>query len=315
MGYELKSAFEMEFKVYIRENRQPLFDGTDFCVQTTMASHEEFLFDLERNLRAAGILIETIQTEYSAGQFELTFKPSMGIKTADDFFVFRNSVKEICNNRGYLASFMAKPDMLGCGSGAHFNFSIWDKKTGKNVMYDSSKEDGFSDFMKHFIAGMVEHVNGLTALSCPTVNCYRRLHSPWAPDMANWGIQDRMATFRVKNSGESGTYFENRLPSGSANPYLVLAGTLAAGLDGVARKLACPPARKGDAPKIPVKLAEALDALEADKALVDGVGAECCEWFIGMKREVDLDKLKDSDVTTVNDKHINAEREQYEKMC
>ncbi len=313
MGLEIKSAFEVEFKVY--EGRKPLFSGCDFCVQTTMAQHCAFLFDLEKNLNATGVNVETMYTEYSDGQFEFTLHPECGIKALDDFFVLKNSIKELCDQRGYIASFMAKPDQLGCGSGAHFNFSIWDKQTDRNMMYDASQADNLSDFMKHFLAGMLKHVNAVTALCSPTVNCYRRLHGPWAPDIANWGIDNRMATYRIKNQGISGTYFENRIPSGLANPYLVMAATLAAGLDGVDQKLQCPPACQTMADPLPATLAEGLSALESDSIMIPSLGEDVMAWFIGMKREVELAKFASHSMKEEKEAEITAERNQYEKLC
>ena len=101
-------------------------------------------------------------------------------------------------------------------------------------------------------------LKGLTALYCPSVNCYRRLNRCVAPGSGTWGYDDRTATMRVKASSPSATYMENRLPSSVANPYLVMAGTIAAGIDGINRKLKCPPPRDQDAAKLPLNLEEAL---------------------------------------------------------
>ena len=113
-------------------------------------------------------------------------------------------------------------------SGLHYNHSLW-TLDGKTALFDPSASDQLSDIARYWIGGLIKHSAALTALCSPTVNCYRRLHGPRLPDKANWGLEDRNASFRVKNYSEQGTYFENRIPGGSCNPYLVLAATVAAG--------------------------------------------------------------------------------------
>ena len=114
----------------------------------------------------------------------------------------------------------------------------------------------------------MHHSNALTALTSPTVNCYRRLHTPWAPDLIDWALDDRSVSIRVKSNGTPrGTYMENRTPSSASNPYLVLAGTIAAGLDGVERQLPLPEERSKELGPLPQSLQEGLEALMKDEVL------------------------------------------------
>ena len=124
------------------------------------------------------------------------------------------------------------------------------------------------------------------------------MHQPWAPDIGNWNYNDRFAFLRVKNEGEKSTYMENRVPSSAANPYLVMAATLAAGIDGVIHKMSPPVPHDANAPKMPSTLSEAINALEADTGLVDILGKDFVKYFIGIKREIDLEKFEHHDVST-----------------
>lgn len=156
---------------------------------------------------------------------------------------------------------------------------------------------------RHWIAGLLKHLKALTAICCPTVNCYRRLHIIPTPNRVDWGYDDRLATVRVKaDGGPSGTYIENRLPASAANPYLVLAATVAAGVDGLVNRLECPPARRVDNAKgdggnesvLPNTLPEALAALEEDSVVVEALGKEFVTWFVRVKRELEVDRLQDT---------------------
>jgi glutamine synthetase len=205
-----------------------------------------------------------------------------------------------------------------CGNGAHFNCSIWDAAGSTNLFVDTSKDDGVSDFLRHWVAGLLKNADAITALLNPTVNCYRRLHGPWAPSHAAWGIDDRYATFRVKNFGGGSssalTWLENRLPSGLANPYLALAANIAAGLDGVLNKLELPTAASGGGhekgPRILSDLEESLKALEASTVMRAALGDEFVDYFCCLKREGDIKQLPKSDIAIEDD--VEAFKEEVE---
>jgi glutamine synthetase len=191
-----------------------------------------------------------------------------------------------------------------CGNGAHFNCSVWDATGATNLFADPTKDDGVSDFARHWVAGLLKHADALTALLCPTVNCYRRLQGPWAPSLAGWGFDDRHATFRIKKSYENDDiYVENRLPSGLANPYISLAANIAAGLDGVLNKLELPPAVNGGAsgPRILSDLEAALQALEGSTAMREALGEDFVEYYCCLKREGDIKFLPKSDIRVEDD--------------
>ena len=312
-GWSLKAGIEMEFRLLGADDR-PRVNALDYAGQLSFAGSEDVLFYLHENLLEAGVHTETMHSEYAAGQFEFTLRPEPGIKAADDMFLFKNSVKELAAKKGMKASFFGKALSSEAGSGAHFNFSLWNKKTQKNVFYDESQPDNLSKIARHWIAGLVHHADALTALCELTVNCYRRLHCPWAPGLANWGLGDRFSSFRVKNADEQETYMENRLPSSMANPYLVMAATIAAGLDGVEKELECPAPMLADAPKLPTSIQQALMALDADAAMKDALGEEFITGFLGVKNEVELPKFQNHDATVNDEAHMLAERLMYERL-
>ena len=196
------------------------------------------------------------------------------------------------------------------GNGCHFNHSLW-TLDGKNVLYDSADERGMSLKLKHWIGGQLAHARALTALFSPTVNCYRRLHRPWAPDYVDWGIDDRAAAYRVRVGSENSTYIENRQPSSCANAYAVLAATVAAGLDGMQRALLPSPPSSRDAGQLPFNLTEALQALQNDKVIVDAVGAEFVEWFVETKRQSELQKFSNHNMRLSIEDELIAERNEY----
>mmetsp|Transcript_70269 Transcript_70269/g.129510 ORF Transcript_70269/g.129510 Transcript_70269/m.129510 type:complete len:211 (-) Transcript_70269:38-670(-) len=170
---------------------------------------------------------------------------------------------------------MAKPfGVRGTGNGGHFNFSLWKQEA------DGQRSNVTSE-SKSFLAGILNHAPALEALCSPTPPCYAR-HGNWAPTVANWGPDNRMTAVRTKAD-----YWELRMPSAAANAYLVMAATIAAGMDGVRSGLECPPPAQTEdqgAKKLPTSLEEALQALEADKYMVSKLGEDLVRWFCMVKR-------------------------------
>ncbi|CAH1780789.1 unnamed protein product [Owenia fusiformis] len=309
MGFSVMGANEFEFQVLNEKTLEPVFEGMDVFTSVVMATQESLLYEIDGELLKAGVDTETYQTECGPGQFEITMRPVKDMKIADSAFILKNGVKEICQKRGLLATFMSKPSSRHQMNGTHFNHSVWDCK-GKNPMYDPTKDDNLSEFAGHWIGGLVKHSRAITALCCPTVNCYHRIGQRWCPDIINWGIMNRHTLFRVKNTGESGTYVENRLPSGACNSYLVMAATLAAGIDGVLNKIPRPKEADKGGEKLPQTLSEAITALKEDSVLCEGLGEEFVDWFTRVKQECEIDPLGEDK----NEDAYPAEREMYMKL-
>ena len=307
-GLQLLSAYECEFMMQSLHTNALTFEGNDIFSTLLFSEMEMFFSDLDKMLKAAEIDVEAYQTEYSSGQYELALKPCRGIASADQVFRLKEAVKEIGFQNGYKVTFMSKPNPNN-GNGLHFNHSLWNSE-GTNMLYDATKENKLSDLARHWLGGLIKHAPALTALCSPTVNCYRRLNTPWVPCHGDWGIDDRMACYRVKNLSHVNTYIENRLPGGSGNPYLILAATVAAGLDGIEKELECPSEMHSSACLLPKNLDEALNALESDDVMVEALGKPLISWFGIVKRQTELSKLKESNVMNINDTN-GFENEKY----
>ena len=310
-GLEIMSAFEMEYMLFHTETRKPTFLTQDYFVTLTLAKMEDFLLTFAKNIKATGVNIECFHTEHAPGQYEIVLVPAYGVRAADDCFLTKLGLKEMAAKKGFEANFMAKPNPEEAGNGTHFNFSIWHKESKTSAFYDSSKENGLSDTARWFLGGIIHHFRALSALAAPTVNCYRRFHRPWAPDVTDWGIDDRTVAVRVKTGGPNSTYMENRIPSALSNPYIVLASTIAAGIDGLRNKIEPPPPGPKDAARLPDTLADALNALEADESLAAILGKEFVEWFLGNKRAVDLVKLSGSNPAVDDAEALKKESDEY----
>ena len=315
MGYSLMSAFETEFIIMDPDTRKPVFPTADYCETISFRPFEEFFMDFDQHMVAAKVDLECFHAEHGPGQFETILRPAYGIEAADQAFILKTTMKELVSDKNLLANYMAKPLLGESGNGTHLNFSLWDKEAKTNVFYNKDGPDGLSDIARWWLGGLVHHADALCALVNPTVNCYRRIHEPWAADYNDWNIDDRMASFRVKNYSPSATYFENRMPSGVCNPYIVLAATIAAGLDGVNRKIEPPPKGRKGSHRLPNTLSEALDALARDNVLIEGLGVEFVHWYVGNKREVDLKILGNPDPKAECQKALNAEYKEYARLC
>ena len=312
LGYRFMSGHEAEFVMFRKEGdgdvtSRPMFHGVDIFTNVLLAENEELVCSMSEQLFAAGIDILAMQTEYAPGQLEFATGLKFGIESADQMFTLKEAIKEISNQHGWLATFMTKPfDGPGCSSGMHFSGSLWAGET--NAFYDPRTHE-LSAVGRHWAAGLIKHASAMTALVSPTVNCYRRLHTPYAPDCADCGLENRSSLLRIVSASPSTTYIENRLPSSAANPYIVMAATLAAGIDGLVNRLELPNDAKET---LPSSLTEALLALEADKVMCDALGEEFIRWFVTSKRELEISKVNKAKEDGRDE--LNVEREMYLKF-
>lgn len=195
-----------------------------------------------------GLEIEALHHEVAVGQHEINFKYDKALATADNAVTLRLTVKAVAQKHGLYATFMPKPIFGENGSGMHTNQSLW--KNGKNAFVGTKDQHGLSELAKHFIAGQLTHARSLSAVIAPLVNSYKRLVPGYeAPVYVSWATMNRSALIRVPRISpgrENATRIELRCPDPSANPYLAFAVMLAAGLDGVKRKLQAPKAAEED---------------------------------------------------------------------
>jgi glutamine synthetase len=231
--------------------------------------------------------------EFMNSQYEINVKHSGALDAADRAFMLKAAVKEIAAREGLLATFMGRPFADQGGSGFHLHLSLEDEN-GHNAFADEGGPEGLSPLAANFIAGLIEHAQGLQALLGPTINAYKRiLPDSLAPTHANWGHDNRTAFVRVPNERGSRARIEVRTADGAACPHLITAALLLAGLDGIERDLTPPEPVVGDSYRLddahagstlPSDLGAALDALEADTALTGKLGDQLVRTFVAMKR-------------------------------
>ncbi|MEU6272791.1 glutamine synthetase family protein [Streptomyces populi] len=244
-----------------------------------------------RALRDLGLGVVTGNHEFDGGQYEINLTHSPALDAADRAFRFKAAVKELARQEGNLATFMAKPFGDAGGSGFHLHLSCEDTE-GRNAFDDPSGAHGLSATARHAIAGILAHAPALAALANPTVNSYKRFGpDTLAPWLIDWGLDNRSAMVRIPPERGSGARLELRLGDASANPYLLIAGTIAAALLGVLA------GEEPEAPLegygydtarsalLPTSLSAALDALEADTALTDILGKDFTSSFLTYKRD------------------------------
>lgn len=195
--------------------------------------------DMILTLEDMGFEIEASHHEVAPAQHEIDFRYDEALITADNIMTFKLTVKTIAKRHGLYATFMPKPKYGINGSGMHVNMSLA-TLDGRNIFTDENDERGLSEDAYHFIAGLMAHAKGMTAITNPLVNSYKRLvpgHE--APVYIAWSSVNRSPLIRIPAGRGETTRVELRSPDPAANPYLVLAACLAAGLDGIKESLPC----------------------------------------------------------------------------
>lgn len=240
MGYTFNVGPECEFF---------LFHTDDYGNPTTISHEKGGYFDLGPtdlgenarrdivlNLEEMGFEVEASHHEVAPAQHEIDFKYGEALETADRIMTYKLTVKTIAKRHGLYASFMPKPKYGVCGSGMHINMSLF--KGEENAFVNADDENGLSDVAYSFIAGLMEHMRGMAAITNPIVNSYKRLVPGYeAPTYIAWSATNRSPLIRVPAARGTGTRVELRCPDCATNPYLAIAICLAAGLDGIKRGL------------------------------------------------------------------------------
>ena len=307
LGWTMHTGIEPEFMLLERRGDGSLapFDGTDTLDKPCydykgLARRSEYLGRLARALQGAGLDVYQIDHEDANGQFEVNFTYRDCLTSADNYTLFKMAATEIAHAMGMVCTFMPKPFSNRAGTGSHFHISVADAKH-RNLFLDHKDKNGMglSRTGYHFLAGILEHARGLAALAAPSVNSYKRLvvgrslsGATWAPAYITYGDNNRTAMVRIPYGR-----LELRLPDGSCNPYLASAGIMAAGLDGVRRKLDPGPPNNTNlydlTPEqvsalgigvLPQNLDQAIDAFAADTVLRQAVGENLAQEFIRLKR-------------------------------
>ena len=243
LGYTMNVGPECEFFLLdTNEYGEPILktqDKAGYFDLSPLDAGENVRRDISLILEDMGFEIEASHHEVAHGQNEIDFKYEDALTTADNIMTFKLVVKSISQRHGVYATFMPKPFFGINGSGMHINMSL--NKGGKNAFVDENDKLGLSSTAYSFIAGLIKHVKGISAITNPLVNSYKRLVPGYeAPVYIAWSAKNRSPLIRVPATRGNGTRVELRCPDPSANPYLVLACLLAAGLDGIKNNLQPP---------------------------------------------------------------------------
>jgi glutamine synthetase len=249
------------------------------------SKEEEVMRALRNGLYDAGIPVENSKGEADAGQEEINIRYSDALDTADNHVITKAATKEIAWSRGRSVTFMAKYDHRRAGSSSHVHQSLW-TLDGKPAFRDEADPHGMSPVMKHFLAGQLAHARDITAFLAPNVNSYKRFCvGMFAPTKAVWSSDNRTAGFRICGTGTKAIRVECRIGGADLNPYMACAALLAAGLDGIERKLPLEPEMTGDmystadVREIPKTLREAAELLHASAMLRAAFGDDVVDHY------------------------------------
>jgi glutamine synthetase len=307
LGYDLTTGLEVEFSIFTPDGGPlapenagftpppptvSIFErGYQFLSETRLDSMAPVLDAIRDALWALGLPPRAIDDEWGPGQVEVSFAPMNGLAAADAAVLFRSAVKQICQRRGLLATFMARPGLANItSSGWHLHQSLTSRDDGGNAF--ASESDPLSATGLSYLAGLLEHAVPSLPFAVPTVNGYKRFQPySFAPDRVAWAIENRGVLVRVQGApGDASAHIEYRAGEPAANPYLYIASSLAAGRDGVTRGLTPPPPVEADPyaaeglVSLPGSLAAAVKALDGDSFYREAFGDTLVDYLVAMKR-------------------------------
>ncbi len=303
MGLRFDAAFENEF--YLMRPAASgfeLFDRSLCFSGSGMDSAEDAIQAIVAALTAQGLDVSQYMPELGPGQQELSIRHAGALAAADRQVTFRQTVRGAARRQGLMASLAPKPFPDQAGNGAHIHLSAWNRAHTRNLFANRKDPTGLSPLALHFIAGVLDHLPALLALTTPTVNSFRRLQPHfWSSAYVAWGLENREAAVRVPTTywgNEQGsTNIELKASDPSSNPYLALGAVIAAGLDGITREL--DPGRPADRDPgnwtdderaargitpYPPTLDQALDRLERDTVLREAMGNPLLQEYVRVKR-------------------------------
>jgi glutamine synthetase len=301
-GFQVKTGVECEYFILNPEGTA-VADSADIqpkpCYdQQALMRRYDLISEICDHMETLGWGPYQNDHEDANGQFEMNWDYTEALTTADRHSFFKYMTKTVAERHGFRATFMPKPIATLTGNGCHAHVSVW-KKTGKiNLMEDKKGELGLSKLAYHFIGGLLEHAESLAAITNPVVNSYKRINAPrttsgatWSPNTVTYSGNNRTHMIRIPDSDR----IEVRLADGAANPYLLQAVLIGAGLWGVANKI--DPGKRLDidmyaeghkvknSPKLPLNLLDALRAFQNNKIMRGILGAEFADSYLKLKME------------------------------
>ena len=298
-GFQMKSGVESEFFI-LEADGSGIADGQDIqdkpCYdQMALLRRYELIREICDVMYELGWEPYQNDHEDANGQFEMNWSYSDALTTADRHAFFKFMVRHLAEKQGLRATFMPKPFSQLTGSGCHVHFSLWDAAGDTNLFLDDADEMGLSETAYHFLGGVLHAASALCAITNPTVNSYKRLNAPttasgstWAPNAISYAGNNRTHMVRIPDAGR----LETRLPDGAANPYLLQAALLAAGLDGIEQQR--DPGERldinmyeagadADVKRLPLNLLDALRNLDGSPEMRAGLGDELVTSYVRLK--------------------------------
>jgi len=306
-GMQAEAAIEHEFYLAREEHGHYVPADNSLCYSSIGLDDQAEVIDaVLESLEAQGISIELFHTELGPGQQELSIHHSDVLKAADNVCLIRETVRGVARSFELLATFAPKPFLDQAGSGAHAHVSLWGTQNsehpGENLFYDATQRGGLNQTGSYFIGGVLHHIRALVAITCASPNSYRRLLPHyWSSAYGAYGFDNREGAIRIPSTfwgRESASInLEFKPADHSGNPYLSIGALLAAGLDGIEKKIdpgepqEIDPGNYSDDERLkrgirrlPTSLNEALDELERDEVLREALGSLLASSYIAVKR-------------------------------
>lgn len=298
-GLTVQAAFEPEFTLFEAsdEGEYVPADRDGMFTVAGLDRHYQLWQEVIDTLREMDVQVDQLGKEYGAGQYEASTHYGDPLKAVDNYLTFKEVVRSLARQSGYMASFMPKPYAHLPGCGLHIHLSLWDQAGQQDLSIGQSDSEPLSPLGGHFVAGLLAHAPALSGIGSPIVNSYKRLlPGSWAPAHICWGVGNRAALVRIPGIGRR-RHIEYRSGDNAANPFFYLTAALAAGLDGLKNKLQPPAPANEDVGHLsaaeieargikflPRSLPQALDALEADPVIGDALGPVIFNEFLKVKR-------------------------------
>jgi glutamine synthetase len=305
-GFDLMTGLEVEFHLYRLENPrlaptdatwpgEPvevsyIHQGFQLLTEARSDQIEPLLEPFWRAVMALGLPFQSLEVELGPSQCEFTFRPQIGLASADTMVLFRSAMKQIARRNGLHCTFMCRPGLPNAfSSGWHLHQSLIDRRTRANAFVSTDPAQALPPLARHWLAGLLANARAAAAFTTPTINGYKRYRAyALAPDRVIWGQDNRGVMVRaIGQPGDPASHLENRVGEPAANPYLYLAAQIACGLDGLSRSL--DPGPSADTPyemkaeMMPKSLADALVALRDNACFRTAFGVDFIDYFIRIK--------------------------------
>jgi len=298
-GLSAQVGFEAEFVLFepVGDGEYRTADQDGMFTLNGLDRHYALWQRVIDSLHAMGVLVEQLGKEYGPGQYEATTRYAEPLKAVDDYLTFKEVVRSLAREVGWVASFMPKPYAHLPGCGLHLHISLWDPQGQRDLSMGDTDGEPLSRLGRHFVGGLLAHAPALAGAGSPIVNSYKRLlPGSWSPAHICWGVGNRAALVRIPSMGRR-RHVEFRSGDCAANPFIFLTAALAAGLDGIRNQIEPPEPVNEDVGLLsaqevaargmgflPRTLPEALAAFEADPVVAEALGSVISAEFVKVKR-------------------------------